>query len=111
MEKTKGNIFKINVPKPDEPEKSEKLTGGDVLIERIVSRGHVTAPGEWYDQEKDEWVVLLTGEAGLEYENGTNINLRPGDYLFIPARKRHRVTYTSTEPPCIWLAVHGNLIP
>ena len=104
-----SNIFKINAPKPGEPEIFEKIADGEVLIERIVSRGHVTAPNEWYDQIKDEWVVLISGEASLEYEDGTTVDLRPGDHLLIPARKRHKVTYTSTEPPCIWIAVHGNL--
>ncbi len=85
------------------------LEGGDVRIERILSRGQVTPEGEWYDQELDEWVVLLQGEAEIAYDDGRKIYLNRGDSLFLPAGKRHRVSYTSEEPVCIWLAVHGRL--
>ncbi|HEY9881733.1 MAG TPA: cupin domain-containing protein [Leptolyngbyaceae cyanobacterium] len=76
------------------------------LIERIISTGQVTPANQWYDQDRDEWVILLQGEARLAYEDGTEVNLGLGDYLLIPAHCKHRVTYTSTEPPCVWLAVH-----
>ena len=78
----------------------------NVKIERIISTGQTTPPGQWYDQETDEWVILLQGEAELSYDDGKRIKLRAGDYVFIPARQKHRVEYTSCEPTCIWLAVH-----
>jgi cupin 2 domain-containing protein len=80
-----------------------------ILIERIISRGQTTPPGVWYDQERDEWVVLLQGRARLAWENGQELTLEAGDWAFIPAHERHRVEYTSVQPPCIWLAVHGRL--
>lgn len=80
-----------------------------VLIERIISTGQVSPPGFWYEQERDEWVVLLQGEARLAWDNGRTLEMTSGDWIFIPARERHRVEYTSQEPPCIWLAVHGRL--
>ena len=84
------------------------LSGSDgLLVERIISTGQTTSPGHWYDQEKDEWVCVLEGEAGILYENGREHHLTRGSTLFIPRRLRHRVTYTSS--PCIWLAVHGFL--
>ena len=87
----------------------ESLVSADnILIERIISTGQTTPPGEWYDQDRDEWVILLQGSASLAYADGTDIKLTTGDYLFIPAHQKHRVEYTSSEPPCIWLAVHGN---
>lgn len=79
---------------------------GDVKIERIISTGQTTPPDQWYDQEKAEWVVLLTGEAELTFEDGNIKKLTAGDYLFIPPHQKHRVTYTSIEPACIWLAMH-----
>lgn len=82
-----------------------------MLIERIISTGQVTPIGEWYNQDQDEWVILLQGDATLDYFDGSSIQLKAGDYLFIPAHQKHRVEYTSSEPPCIWLAVHGNLHP
>lgn len=76
-----------------------------ILIERIVSTGQVTPPGEWYDQEQNEWLIVLQGEGELSYEDNSRIKLTVGDYLLIPAHQKHRVEYTSTEPPCIWLTV------
>ena len=93
---------------PGAAELFEPLLRGDaVLIERIVSWGQATPEGEWYDQERDEWVLLLEGEAGLGYANGDAAQLKKGDSLFLPRHLKHRVLYTSR--PCIWLAVHGNL--
>lgn len=82
----------------------------DVLIERIISLGKTTPAGQWYDQERDEWVILLQGEAELSYDDDTRVKLKTGDYLTIPSHQKHRVEYTSNEPPCIWLAVHGKLL-
>ncbi len=102
------NIFDLPSSLRDQ-ELFESLVAADnVLIERIVSTGQTTPPGEWYDQERDEWVILLQGFASLAYADGSEIKLIAGDYLLIPAHQKHRVIYTSSQPPCIWLAVHGN---
>lgn len=77
-----------------------------VTIERIVSRGHVTSPDEDYDQDRDEWVLLIAGAARLWLEDRGEIALATGDSLFIPAHLRHRVTWTQDEPATVWLAVH-----
>ena len=79
-------------------------------IERIVSSGQTTPTREWYDQDQDEWVVLIQGESELEYENGDKQRLTAGDHVLIPAHLRHRIVYTSAEPPCIWIAVFGDLV-
>lgn len=79
---------------------------GCARIERIVSTGHATPPGLWYDQEHTEWVVLIGGSAGLRFDGEATQTLQPGDYLMIPAHARHRVEWTSEEPPAVWLAVH-----
>ena len=76
-----------------------------VFIERIVSTGQITPEGEWYDQDKNEWLIVLQGEGELSYEDGSRIKLTLGDYLLIPAHEKHRVEYTSTKPPCIWLTI------
>ena len=76
-------------------------------LERIVSLGHVTPPGEWYDQQRDEWVVLLSGAARLAFEGETaERELVAGDWLWIPAHVRHRVTWTRPDEPSVWLALH-----
>lgn len=78
---------------------------GNFRIEKIFSNGQASAEGFWYDQQEDEWVMLLEGSAAIEYENQHIIEMHGGDYLFIPARTKHRVKWTSNEPGCIWLAV------
>ena len=85
------------------------VAGKNIQIERIISTGQTTPSGQWYDQTTDEWVILLQGEAELSYADDTRIKLKAGDYLLIPAHTKHRVEYTSIEPACIWLAVHGQL--
>lgn len=90
------------------PEKEfiEELIKSDgIRIERIISTGNISPDNEWYDQQEDEWVVLITGEAEITFYDNSKLKLYAGDFIHIPARKRHRVTYTSTEPPAIWLAV------
>jgi cupin 2 domain-containing protein len=77
-----------------------------IRIERIVSLGHASPEGFWYDQESDEWVVLLAGAARLRFEGQEPIELRPGAFVNIPARRRHRVEWTTPDEPTIWLAVH-----
>jgi cupin 2 domain-containing protein len=101
-----GNLFQLPNPLPPEELFTPLLEHKNLRIERIVSKGQTTPPGQWYDQEQDEWVMVLQGNATLTYENGNHLALGPGDYVLLPARTRHRVEFTSQEPPCIWLAVH-----
>ncbi len=76
-----------------------------VRVERIVSRGHASAPGFWYDQAEHEWVVVIAGRARLELEGSGEIELGPGDHLNLPAHRRHRVVWTDPDCDTIWLAV------
>lgn len=75
-------------------------------IERILSTGQASPPGFWYDQPEEEFVLLLAGAARLRIEGEEAVPLAPGDWLRLPAHCRHRVEWTSTEPPAIWLAIH-----
>jgi cupin 2 domain-containing protein len=77
-----------------------------VRIERIVSQGQVTPKDAPYDQDHDEWVLLLAGAARLWVDGEGERELRPGSTAFIPARVRHRVTWTQGQPATVWLAVH-----
>lgn len=79
---------------------------GDTRIERIVSKGHSSPPGFWYDQEQHEWVLLLSGEAILRFERGDRtVHLKPGNYVNIAAHEKHRVEWTAGDTESIWLAV------
>lgn len=103
------NLFDLPHPLPDDELFTDLLHTDSVRIERIVSTGQTTPAGRWYNQEEDEWVALLQGEAILEYDTGEQLRLSAGDHVLLPSHCRHRVAYTSTEPPCIWLAVFAKL--
>ena len=101
------NIYKISGEYPVEQEVFESiLSYGDVEIERILSSGQRTPEGQWLQQDEDEWVILLQGSSELSFEDGKRLTLNKGDYIFIPSDLMHRVEKTSTNPICIWLAVH-----
>ena len=105
MTLTKGNIFTGKNTLGKNAEYFEKiLQAKNVRIQRIVSCGQTS---DWYDQEEDEWVLLLGGEAQLEFENNLQVKMGEGDFIFISAHQRHKVILTSTDPPCVWLAVFG----
>lgn len=104
-----ANIFDVPPRLPNQELLETLVSAHNILIERIISTGQTTPPGEWYDQDRDEWVLLVQGEASLAYVDGSQKKLIAGNYIFIPAHQKHRVEYTSSEPPCIWLAIHANL--
>jgi cupin 2 domain-containing protein len=82
------------------------LHSDHVRIERIISRGHASPEGFWYDQAQNEWVLLLRGTALLRFEGQEPLKLLPGSFLNIPAHTRHRVDSTDPNEPTVWLAVH-----
>jgi cupin 2 domain-containing protein len=99
-----GNVFSgIPAELPNEL-LQELLHSPNVRIERIVSHGHASPADFWYDQDEHEWVLLVQGAARLAFA-GETVELRAGDYLSIPAHRRHRVEWTSPAVPTIWLAV------
>ncbi len=79
--------------------------GHGVRIEWIVSTGHKSAEGFWFDQSENEWVMVLQGAARLEF-NDRIVEMRVGDWIDIPAHTKHRVAWTTPDEPTIWLAVH-----
>ena len=76
-----------------------------IEIQRIVSFGHASPADFWYDQNQAEWVMLIQGEAILQFEGRPDLHLRTGDYCNIPAHQRHRVAWTTPDQPTVWLAV------
>src|SRR5262245_42449829 len=103
-----GNLFADLTTAPAAEEQFATLVaGGQVRIERIVSAGQASPPGFWYDQDEAEWVVLLSGAAGLRFADEPKARvLRPGDHLLISAHRRHRVEWTDAQGLTVWLAVH-----
>lgn len=77
-------------------------------VERIVSRGHRSPDGFWYDQDEHEWVMVTRGAAILAFEDGTRLTLGPGDWVDLPPHRRHRVEWTTPDEPTVWLAAFGH---
>ncbi|MAE67745.1 MAG: phosphoribosylaminoimidazole carboxylase [Phycisphaeraceae bacterium] len=100
-----GNLFS-NVPDQAREELAEILIDApDARIERIVSTGQSSPEGLWYDQAEHEWVVVLRGRAMLRFQDDERVEMGPGDFINIPAHRRHRVEWTSADEPTVWLAV------
>ena len=85
---------------------TELLSSKSARIDRIVSAGQVTPPDAPLVQDRDEWVVVLAGEAVLRIADSADIVLKPGDHVTISAGQNHWMTATSIDPPTVWLAVH-----
>lgn len=100
-----NNIFDA-IPEQLDSEVFEKLIDSKgVTIERIISKGHKSPEAGWYDQAQNEWVLLLSGEAMLIFEDESSLRLKAGDYINIPAHKKHKVEWTTAETETVWLAV------
>jgi len=102
-----NNLFTHLMQTSDGEVSETLLQTGALKLERIVSTGLATPPGQWYDQDRDEWVALLSGSAGLLLEKEHDVRvLRPGDHFLIPAHVRHRVEWTEAGAETVWLALH-----
>ena len=103
-----GNLFADLPASPLPEERIDSLLAKPGLrLERIVSTGQASPPGFWYEQPRAEWVALLSGSAGLRFEDEANERpLAAGDWLFIAARRRHRIEWTDGTAPTVWLALH-----
>ena len=80
------------------------IRAADVRIERIISHGHASPADFWYDQAQHEWVIVLKGAARLQFEDGM-VEMKVGDFINIPAFKKHRVDWTTLDEPTVWLGV------
>ena len=102
---TQKNLFE-NIPQEIPDEIFEVLVSNPgVTIERIVSKGHCSPDNFWYDQERNEWVLLLQGHARVQFFEEATVALQPGDCITIPAHCKHRVAWTDPDEETIWLAV------
>ena len=104
MAVTVKNIFADHDPASDGEYFSTLFENSSVKIEKIVSHSHSSPAGFWYDQDGDEWVIVLRGTAALEFAGGEIVEMTEGDYVIIPQHTRHRVARTSATT--VWLTVH-----
>jgi cupin 2 domain-containing protein len=100
------NIFSSLPDKLEHESFEELLHHKNIKIERIVSQGHASPENGWYDQNENEWVIVLEGSGSILFESGVEVNLKKGDYLNIPAHTIHKVTQTDQNNITIWLAIH-----
>lgn len=104
-----NNIFENIIIDKQNEEFIDILKSENVRVERIVSNGQASPKDFWYDQDENEFVLVLEGSAILEIEEKDNtikeINLQKGDFFDIKANVKHRVKYTDSSKPTIWLAV------
>lgn len=105
----KGEIKNIFSSLPEDPSLEvfeTLLSNSKIKLERIVSNGHSSPENFWYDQEENEWVLVLKGSAGIKFiDSKDEIILKAGDFLDMPAHIKHRVEWTSPNEETIWLAV------
>lgn len=73
----------------------------DIEITHIVSSSKI--PNKEYDQEEDEFVLLLEGEARLSIEGKEKL-LKKGDYIFLPAHTKHKILHVKNNTH--WLAIY-----
>jgi cupin 2 domain-containing protein len=104
MARSARNVF-VKLPKGlDREDFLTLFENSSAKIERIISHSHSSPPGFWYDQDWDEWLIIMRGSAILEFEGNDSVELKAGDYLTIPRHVKHRVVRTSRQT--VWLAVH-----
>jgi cupin 2 domain-containing protein len=102
-----GNLFADIPARLASEQVATLLSSPGVRIERIVSCGQASPPDVWYDQAQAEWVIVLAGAARLMLEGeAAAMPMAPGDYVHIPAHRRHRVEWTDPAQATVWLAVH-----
>jgi cupin 2 domain-containing protein len=100
------NIFDA-IPDNIKSEIFESLVdNANVQIKRIISKGHTSPETGWYDQDHNEWVIVLKGEAVLSFADGSTVNMKAGDYINIAAHQKHKVQWTDPVIETIWLAIH-----
>lgn len=100
------NIFQ-SIPEVIEEEIFETLAqSNNVKIERIISKGHQSPESGWYDEIRNEWVIVLKGEAIIAFESGEQEKLVEGSFINIPAHTKHRVSWTKPNTETVWLAIH-----
>jgi cupin 2 domain-containing protein len=107
MQLQSGNLFSFEAKRGGDERVDMLITGQRLNVERIVSMGHASPEGFWYDDSRAEWVVLLSGAAVLEFEeDSTPHDMRPGDYVLIEPHCRHRVACTHATEQTVWLAIY-----
>lgn len=123
--KKKINIFDLKDLSVNEEIIKILFKNENVKIEKIISTGQTT---DWQESNKNEFVILVQGNAEIEYydnricenknfktnenimknlrnTNDMKLQLGKGDIILIKKGERHRVSYTSKNPCCVWICI------
>ena len=100
------NLFSPNEQDKNTEQFDTLLQTPRIHIEKITSHGQTS--DEWYEQDRDEWVVLIEGEGKLLFEHNQEVMLKKGEHIYIPRMKKHKVIYTSS--PAVWLAIYFDTV-
>lgn len=73
-------------------------------VESILSFGWSAPKNKFTAAESDEFARVEKGEARIEFLDGETVFLRTGEFVYIKAHEKHRVSYTSDD--CEWLCVY-----
>ncbi|MCI4406948.1 MAG: cupin domain-containing protein [Sulfuricurvum sp.] len=92
-------------PYPNEEAETFTTLFENTSLKIEAIRSWLKNPGELYNQDRDEWVLLVEGEAELEIEDQI-LKLCKGDYLLIPKYTSHRVR--STAKDTLWLGIFSS---
>lgn len=79
------------------------LSGDNWRLERIISRGHVSPEGFWYEQNEDEWGRGAPRRGRNHVGRRNEMHVKKRRKRAYSAKCRHRVSRTSENPECIWL--------
>jgi len=103
---TVKNIFENLSVNSNEELTEEIFTNANFRVERIISNNSASPENFWYDQDSDEFVMLISGSAGISFDDGDAVELHPGDFITINRHRKHRVDWTDPEHKTTWLALH-----
>ena len=106
MNKDTGNLLESIPVDIGEEIFTELVRGENLRIDRIISKGQSSPASGWYDQDENEWVMVVKGEAKISFEDDSIVHLKAGGYINIPAHTKHKVAWTKPDTETIWLAVH-----
>jgi mannose-6-phosphate isomerase-like protein (cupin superfamily) len=95
----RGRLLDSTVAPRTGEHRAEIVQVRNVAVEQVLS-GQVEPVD--YDEDEDEWAVVLEGSAVLDVE-GERVELIKGDWVLLPARTPHRLLHT--EPGTNWLTV------
>lgn len=99
-----GTLAEGNIFDPDAEHITTLIETAQLEIQKIVTSGQKSPDDFWYDQECDEFVVVMQGSAVIALED-QQLQLQAGDFLYIKAHERHQILSSDPNKVTVWLAI------